>query len=57
MAHSPLTKSIVQALGPVGQGQMRTERRQLLWRFVLAFGVITSTVAAATILARWMRLA
>jgi hypothetical protein len=32
-----------------------TERRQLIWRFVLSFGVIAGTVAVATMVARWMR--
>jgi hypothetical protein len=34
---------------------IKTERRQLLWRFVLSFGVIAGTVTVATWMARWMR--
>jgi hypothetical protein len=34
---------------------IKAERRQLVWRFVLSFGVIAGTVAVATMAARWMR--
>jgi hypothetical protein len=34
---------------------IKSERRQLVWRFVLSFGVIAGTVAVATMVARSMR--
>ncbi len=34
---------------------VKAERRQLVWRFVLSFGVIAGTVAVATMVARWIR--
>ena len=34
---------------------IKAERRQLIWRFFLSFGVIAGTVTVATLLARWMR--
>jgi hypothetical protein len=34
---------------------IKAEQRQLVWRFVLSFGVIAGTVAVATMAARWMR--
>ena len=34
---------------------MKDERRQLVWRFLLSFGLIAGTVAVATMIARWMR--
>jgi hypothetical protein len=34
---------------------LKAEQRQLVWRFVLSFGVIAGTVAAATMVAHWMR--
>jgi len=33
---------------------VKAERRQLVWRFVLSFGVIAGTVAVATMVARWV---
>jgi len=33
----------------------KAEQRQLVWRFVLSFGVIAGTVAVATMVARSMR--
>jgi hypothetical protein len=33
---------------------IKAERRQLVWHFVLSFGVIAGTVAVATMAARWM---
>jgi hypothetical protein len=38
----------------VSKPVIKAERRQLVWRFILSFGVIAGTVAAATIVARWM---
>ena len=34
---------------------IKSEQRQLVFRFVLSFGVIAGTVAVATLVARWMR--
>jgi hypothetical protein len=36
--------------------EMKAEQWQLVWRFLFSFGVIAGTVAAATLVARWMRL-
>jgi hypothetical protein len=34
---------------------IKAEQRQLVWRFLLSFGVIAGTVTVATMVARWMR--
>jgi lipopolysaccharide export LptBFGC system permease protein LptF len=54
MAHSSLTRPVLQD-EQTGQRQRKTERRQLLWRFLLALVLIACTVAAATMIASWMR--
>jgi len=37
------------------QIKAKAEHGQLLWRFVLAFGLIVGVVAIATMVAHWMR--
>jgi hypothetical protein len=32
---------------------MKTERRQLSWRFLLSIALIAATVTVATMIARW----
>ena len=34
---------------------IKSEQRQLVWRFVLSFGVITGALVVATMAARWVR--
>jgi hypothetical protein len=34
---------------------IKSEQRQLVWRFVLSLGVIAGAVAVATMAARWVR--
>ena len=55
MADSRVSKSIVQAEQQTGEVQMKTERRQLVRRFLLSFGVIAGTVVVATMIAQWTR--
>ena len=38
-----------------GEVQMKIERRELLWHFLIAFGVIAGAVTVATMLAHWTR--
>lgn len=35
--------------------QMKIERRELLWHFLIAFGVIAGAVTVATMIAHWTR--
>jgi Na+/glutamate symporter len=55
MADSSMNKPILQAEQQTDEVQMKAERRQLVWRFLLSFGVIAIAVAAATMIAHWMR--
>jgi hypothetical protein len=52
---SVVNKPILWAEQQTDEVQMKAERRQLVWRFLLAFGVMAGTVAAATMMARWVR--
>ena len=38
-----------------GEVRAKAERRQLVWRIVFSFGMIAGVVAAATLIADWMR--
>ncbi len=38
-----------------GEVQVQAERRQLVWRILSSFGMIAGVVAAATMIAHWMR--
>jgi hypothetical protein len=55
MADSSVSKPILQAEQQTDEVEMKAERRQLGWRFLLSFGVIASTITAATMIAHWMR--
>jgi Na+/glutamate symporter len=55
MADSSVSKPILQAEQQTDEVEMKAERRQLVWRFLLSFGVIASTITAATMIAHWMR--
>jgi hypothetical protein len=35
--------------------QVKTERRELVWHILFSFGMIAGVVAAATMIADWMR--
>ncbi|HUA20157.1 MAG TPA: hypothetical protein VMB25_15520 [Bryobacteraceae bacterium] len=38
-----------------GEAQVKAERRHLVWRILSSFGMIAGVVAAATMIAHWMR--
>ena len=38
-----------------GEVQRQGERRQLVWDFLVSFGVIAGVVATATLVAHWVR--
>ena len=38
-----------------GEVQVKTERRELIWHMLFSFGMIAGVVAAATMIAHWMR--
>lgn len=48
-------KPILPADQQPGKVQAKAERRQLRWRYLFSIGLIVSTVAAATMIAHWMR--
>jgi hypothetical protein len=50
MADTSMSDSIFPAERQTAQ--MKVERRQLVWRFLLSFGAITATVTVATLFAR-----
>ncbi len=37
------------------EAQVKTERRELVWHILFSFGMIAGVVAAATMIADWMR--
>jgi len=55
MEDSSVSKPISPAEQQTGEIQIKAEPRQLVWRFLLSFGVIAGTVAVATMIAHWGR--